>query len=219
MMTTQRRRKLTEPLESVTAFFGYLLLLGLAAGIGFAVFGSGSLGGLGNATICATQPNTTYGGSDWASSLGAAARPGASISINGTLQACATSPGVGQRVLYTLTSLPGLLLWGVVLFLLWRVIRAANQTGPFTPGVAVAMQRLGWLIIAGTVVAAAVQAFALHELLNTMLRLPGSSFAEVVIEPIKALVPVPALAGAALLTFARIIRLGADMDDELKTTV
>ena len=37
--------------------------------------------------------------------------------------------------------------------------------------------------------------------------------------PIRALLPVPALAGTALLTFARIIRLGADMDDELKGTV
>jgi hypothetical protein len=30
---------------------------------------------------------------------------------------------------------------------------------------------------------------------------------------------VPALAGAALLTFARIVRLGAAMDDELQGTV
>jgi hypothetical protein len=30
---------------------------------------------------------------------------------------------------------------------------------------------------------------------------------------------VPALTGAALLTFARIIRLGAAMDDEIKGTV
>jgi hypothetical protein len=37
--------------------------------------------------------------------------------------------------------------------------------------------------------------------------------------PFVALLPVPALAGAALLTFARIIRLGADMDDEIKGTV
>ena len=39
------------------------------------------------------------------------------------------------------------------------------------------------------------------------------------ITAIRAVLPVPALAGAALLTFARIIRLGADMDDELRRTV
>jgi hypothetical protein len=37
--------------------------------------------------------------------------------------------------------------------------------------------------------------------------------------PIRGLFPVPALTGAALLTFARIIRLGATMDDEIKGTV
>jgi hypothetical protein len=37
--------------------------------------------------------------------------------------------------------------------------------------------------------------------------------------PFHALLPVAALTGAALLTFARIIRVGAAMDDEIKGTV
>jgi len=37
--------------------------------------------------------------------------------------------------------------------------------------------------------------------------------------PFHALLPVAALAGAALLTFARIIRVGAAMDEEIKGTV
>ena len=70
------------------------------------------------------------------------------------------------------------------------------------------MRRLGWLIIAGSVVAALIQGFAQDELLNTML-VPRTSFYNL----------IPALAGAALLTFARFVRLGADMDDEIKGTV
>ena len=35
----------------------------------------------------------------------------------------------------------------------------------------------------------------------------------------RALFPVPVLVGAALLTFARIFRLGAQMDDDLQGTV
>jgi len=50
------------------------------------------------------------------------ARPGASINVNGALQACASHPDIGQRALYTLTSLPGWLVWGCLPFLLWRVI-------------------------------------------------------------------------------------------------
>jgi hypothetical protein len=216
-MTTQRRR-LTEPLGSVTALFGGLLLLFAAAAIVLTLFGSGSVGGFGDTAICASQPNASYSGSDWASNLEVAARPGASISINGTLQACADHPTVGQRTLYTLISLPSTLVWAAVLLLVWRVIRAARRTGPFTAGVAAAMRQLGWLIIAGSVAAAMVQGFALDQLLNTMIT-PGTSFGDAIGEPIRALLPVPLLAGAALLTFARIFRLGADMDDELQGTV
>ena len=57
-------------------------------------------------------------------------------------------------------SLPGALAWGAVLLLLWLVIREARRSGPFTVQAAVAMRRLGWLIIAGSAAAAAVQGFA-----------------------------------------------------------
>lgn len=90
-----------------------------------------------------------------------------------TLQACAFHPGISERILYTLTSLPGALVWGSVLFLLWLVIGEARRTGPFTAQVAVAMRRLGWLIIAGSAAAAAVQGFAQDQLLNTMLVAPA----------------------------------------------
>jgi|HubBroStandDraft_3_1064219.scaffolds.fasta_scaffold200241_1 hypothetical protein len=217
MMTTERR-KLTEPLGSVTAIFGGLLLAFTLIGVILALAGSGTLWGFGHAPICATQPGT-YGSGDWTTSqLGVTARPGASINVTGALQACAAHPGTGQRALYTLTSLPGWLVWGCVLLLLWRVISAARRTGPFTARTAAAMRWLGWLIIAGSVVAALIQGFALDELLNTML-MPRTSFYNLIFAPLQALLPVPALAGAGLLTFARFIRLGADMDDEIKGTV
>lgn len=217
MMTTQRW-KLTEPLGSVTAMFGGVLLVVTVAAAAFTVAGPGSLGGFGDARICATQPRTVYSGGEWPSHLGIAARPGASVSINGTLQACALHPGFGQRVLYTLMSLPGALVWGSVLLLLWLLIRQARRTGPFTAQVAVAMRRLGWLILAGSAAAAAVQGFALDQLLNTMLA-AHDHFGDVLGEPIRALLPVPVLAGAALLTFARIISLGTEMDAEIQATV
>jgi hypothetical protein len=214
---TTERRKLTEPLGSVTAVFGGLLVAFTLIGIVFALTGSGSIWGLGRTPICATQPGT-YGSGAWtAAGLGVTARPGASINVNGALQACASHPDIGQRALYTLTSLPGWLVWGCLLFLLWRVIGAARRTGPFTPQTAAAMRRLGWLIIAGSVTSALVQGFALDELLNTMIT--PTSFYNVITMPFHALLPVAALAGAALLTFARIIRVGAAMDDEIKGTI
>src|SRR5271165_1191919 len=63
-----------------------------------------------------------------------------------------------------------------------------------------------------------VAAVALNQLLGSMLVGPPS-FPAVILEAVRGLFPVAVLAGAALLTFARIIRLGGAMDDEIKGTV
>jgi len=218
MTTTQQRRRLTEPLGSITWLLGRLLAFGLIAGAAFTVFGSGSFEGFGrNAAICATQPNAGYDNGGPYIHPGVAARPGASITINGTLQACASHPGIGQRVLFTLMDLPSLLVWAVVLFLIWRVIAAARRDGPFTVRVAAAIRRLGWVVLAGNIAAGAVQGLALDQLLNTMLK-PGIGYDDAITGMFHAL-PIALLVGAALLTFARIIRLGAQMDDEIQGTV
>jgi hypothetical protein len=80
------------------------------------------------------------------------------------------------------------------------------------------MRGLGWFILAGTVVGALVHEFAVDELLGSMAKVP-QPFASMIVGPLRALVPVPALTGAALLTFARIIGLGTEMDEEIKGTV
>ncbi len=216
-MSTPEHAKLTEPLRTVTAVFGGVLLLAVAATVVFTVVGTGSVGGFGNTAVCVTRPGAAYGGG-LPSHFGVAARPGTTLSLNGMLQACAAHPTGIQRVLYTLMSLPSALVWAGVLFLLWRVIREAGRDGPFRAHIAVTMRRLGWLIIAGSLAVSAVQGFALDELLNTML-VAQDHFGDLITAPVTGLLPVPVLAGAALLTFARIIRLGADMDDEIKGTV
>jgi hypothetical protein len=83
--------------------------------------------------------------------------------------------------------------------------------------VAAAIRRLGWVVLVGNVAAGAVQGFALDQLLNTMLT-PRNSYDQAITGTIHAL-PIAALVGAALLTFARIFRLGAEMDDEIQGTV
>jgi Protein of unknown function (DUF2975) len=215
---TAERQKATEPLGFVTALFGGLLLLSITAGLVLYVAGRGSIGGFGSVTVCVAQPNTSYSGDDWTRHLGIVARPGTTVSINGTLQACAAHPSIGQRVLDSLMTLPSALIWAAVLFLLWRLMRSARRTGPFTVRAAVAMRWLGWLIIVGSALAGAVQGFATDQLLNTMLVTPSNS-GDALNGLIHGLLPVPLLAGAALLTFARIVRLGAAMDDEIKATV
>ena len=61
MMTSNERSGLTEPLESVTRFFGALMIIAALVGVAFLVFGSGSTYGGLPGNVCVTQPGTTYG--------------------------------------------------------------------------------------------------------------------------------------------------------------
>src|SRR5271168_1209741 len=106
-MVTTPRRKLTEPLGSVTAIFGSLLLASVLVGAVIALSGRGSFEGFGHASVCVAQPDYGYDSAASTGHLGVAARPGTFVSINGTLEACANHPGSMQRFLYTVTTLPG----------------------------------------------------------------------------------------------------------------
>ena len=210
-----RSRRLTEPLQTMTRMFGVLLLLGLVSRAMDALDGYGFL----SRVLCANYPSVgSYGSYSPIHKIGVTGRPGVTVSINGTLQTCASHPTAGQRTLVALTQLPQTLVWAAVLLLLWQLLRTASQTGPFTAQLAAGMRRLGWLIIVGTVAAAAVRGFAADQLVNSMLK-DWSNYDDVFSAPMGALFPIPALAGAALLTFARIIGAGAVMDDEIKATV
>jgi hypothetical protein len=206
------------PLGRIAGLYGRFMVL-------YVVFAAisvkdGYFGGDSRGAVCI---NTGYPLSA-GTSLGTAARHGATVSATGSVQACALHPGLYQWVLFLLTKLPGPALLVCVLLLIWQLIRHASAHGPFTGQAAWLMWRLGWVVVAGSMVAAALGALG-TETLSTMLMSPapyawpGIGFDVLIFAPLKALFPVPALAGAALLSFARITRAGAVMDEELKATV
>lgn len=214
MTTDDERRGLTEPLESVTRFFGALMITAAVVGVAFLVFGSGSFGDV-PGTVCVTQPGAEYNSSGWNTPF-VTARPGSSVSIIGNLQVCADHPALGQQALSILAALPAVLFWGGVLFLLWRMMLSARRNGPFTPRVAAAVRRLGWFIIIGSVSAAVVHLIAIDTLLTIMSKITNP-FPNLILVPLH--LPVPILTGAALLTFARIVNAGAAMDAEIQATI
>jgi len=214
MTIDDERRRLTEPLGSVTTFFGALMIIAALAGVAFLVFGSSTYGGLPGA-VCVTQPGTQYGNGDWNTSA-VTARPGHSISIIGNLEVCADHATLGEQALNIVVYLPAVLFWGGVLFLLWRMMVTARRNGPFTPRVAAAMRRLGWFIIIGSTAAAVVHLIATDTLLTIMTRITNP-FPNLILVPLHLTIPV--LTGAALLTFARIVKAGAAMDAEIQATI
>jgi hypothetical protein len=156
--------------------------------------------------------------------LAEAAQHGGTLRAGGDISACALHPGIGQWALYLLTRLPNIALWGVVLLLIWRLIREAGRSGPFTPRAASILRQLGWVVLAGSMAAGALSHLG-ADLLTRMLMFPATfdvpgTIGDVLFgAPLKGLFPVPALAGAALLTFGRMTQAAAVMDEELKGTV
>jgi lysylphosphatidylglycerol synthetase-like protein (DUF2156 family) len=213
MTTDDQRRGLTEPLESVTTFFGALMIIAALIGVAFLVIGSGgTYGGLPGA-VCVTNPGTEYGG-DWHTSA-VTARPGHSINIIGSLEVCADHATLGEQTLNVVAALTAVVFWGGVLFLLWQMMVTARRNGPFTVRVATAMRRLGWFII-GSTTAAVVHLIAIDTLLTVMTKITNP-FPNLLLLPLH--LPIPILTGAALLTFARIVTAGAAMDAEIQATI
>jgi hypothetical protein len=214
-----QRRGLTEPLESLTWMFGAWMAFALGAAAIATWLGSGSIGGFGRAAVCATLPNigTDVGGVPVG--MGISARRGATVDTAGTIHACVTHPTIAQQIWYTLIDLPSFIFWACLLFLLWRMLSTARSRGPFAPQVATALRRLGWFIIVGAAVAGAVHGVALDAVINSLFRHGGPGYGDALIATLRALLPVPVIAGATMLTFARIIRAGQAMDEEIKATI
>jgi hypothetical protein len=205
------------PLSRVARTYGAFLLLYLVL-IAFQIsygFSPGST----RLSVC-VDTGYPYGGA----AHGFVARPGAALSAGGDVTACARHPSLGQWVLFGLTKVPALVLWGLLLLLIWRLISEAARRGPFTPRAAAIVWLLGWTVIGGSYIVSALGHLGADQL-TRMLMTPatyggsGVVFDVLFFGPLKTLLPVPALAGAALLTFARITKIGAVLDDEIKATV
>lgn len=216
-----RRPDVTQPLRRITdLYFAFMVLyVGLAAWRvkdGLYSAGRGRAG-----SVCV---GTGISGTHSDTSAGWQARPGGSVSLAGDVQACVLHPSAGQWALFLLTQLPGLLLWGGVLLMILRLIRHATQHGPFTPPAASLIRQLGWLIIGGSAIAGALNELGSNLLTYAVVRPLPFDASGIVINVLErgalgALFPVPAIAGAALISFGRITRVGAVMDEELRATV
>jgi hypothetical protein len=206
------------PLRRVAGTYGRFLMLFVVVVVFEASYGFSP--GSTRLSVC-VDTGYPYGGA----AHGFAARPGALLSAGGDVTACARHPSLRQWVLFGLTKVPALVLWGLLLLLIWRLIAEAARRGPFTPRAAVLVWLLGWTVLAGSYIVSALAHLG-ADLLTPMLMTPPATYSSsgmvvdvLVRGPLSALLPVPALAGAALLTFARITKIGVVLDDEIKATV
>lgn len=209
--------KLRDPLEPLTTVTGTLLgliCLGFVVAVLATVFGSGSMMGFGHsASICVATGDSASGSST--QSLLQHTRTGVSLSTIG-FEVCAAHPSTGQRLWYTLQELPATALFVGGVLMAFLLVRNAARHGIYTHTIAVRLRMLAWFLIAGTIVQSLVQHLAAGKLLDTMI---ASTFG-----PLTDSVPYHLqwsvlLTGAGVLSFARIMRIGVGMHEDLEGTV
>ncbi len=220
------RRKVTQPLGGTVWLFMRLTLLGLVLPPLLSLLNGGRVTsyGFGLGSACATV--TLNGIAESGSQPMAQLRPGMSSSP-GNVLLCANHPTLEQRFLVTLTQLPMTLLWLAVLILLGLLIRTVRLNGPFDIGVTRRLRFLAWFVLAAWLAVNAIQSYAAAAFTATGYPRPIAGLDQMPVPVLQDTIDgtlgtnwIPLLlVVCGLLSLARIIRIGAQMHDDLVGTI
>ncbi len=135
----------------------------------------------------------------------------------GNVILCASHPDTVQRLAGLLAAWPSVILWVGFLVQIRGLLRIASQPGGlYSLPTAARLRRLGWFLTAGALAAAIIQTAANLVILLSQIHYPGLNW----FQPDKLHLSVSALlAGLALITVARVMRVGVTMREELDVTV
>ncbi|MET8746618.1 DUF2975 domain-containing protein [Streptomyces sp. NPDC004728] len=144
-------------------------------------------------------------------------RPHAGVEVMTRPSYCTDHANGAQRLFDFLGGFPSLLLVLGILFLLNRLIQGASREGVFTARTAKQLRVVGWWLLLGCLAAAVVEAGAHAALLATLAK----DYTFTADSWLGTWQPPYALAFTALgiLTFARIMRAGVAMREDLEGTV
>ncbi|MDR2988324.1 MAG: DUF2975 domain-containing protein [Nocardiopsaceae bacterium] len=169
----------------------------------------------GNGPVCSTvSPNdaSLFGGPVSVSGLAAGTKASAA-----TIDICANHPTAALRVAGLVAAWPYTILWATFLFRLVRVLDFASQPAMlYSAETAARLRGIGWLMTGGGIVASVIASAAKIFIFTRLVHYPGLGW----FAPWQVDFSVWTLIiGLALLSVARIMRLGATMREELDVTV
>jgi hypothetical protein len=184
-----------------------------------AIFGSGSVLTIGDDPICTTvsaghevpMMTTTV---TTAQFQFAGLAPGVTP-IDDRYQLCRDRPSGLTQLLSALAAVPDMVLLLGFLAGVFLLVRRARRYGLFSRQVARVVHWLGWFVLAGALVASTAQALATSGLVRQMVPAHGvldfTGYWQVSISTL--------LAGAGILTIARVLRLTVEMQEDLDATI
>ncbi|MEU2586591.1 hypothetical protein ABZ612_27225 [Streptomyces avermitilis] len=205
--------KLLEPLSTVVSFVVRLLIGSLVIGFVLSLFNTGVHVGWGGASVCVTDDST--GGSSTGTDRLFLPRAGAGVDL--IPRYCAGHPSSYQKLLDVLSALPSFILLISSLLLLNRLLRGAARDGVYTVQTASRLRLLGWWLLLGSLVVEFTKANAQAALLATLAKeaaFSAGAWLGTWESPYMAV-----FTALGLLTFARIVRAGVIMREDLEGTV
>ncbi|GAA2624048.1 DUF2975 domain-containing protein [Actinomadura fulvescens] len=207
-----RYANLFEPFATIISFM-LALVAGIVVVFGLTTaFGSGSLLGLGDSSVCVTGRPGAYIPDQ--ESLPPFLKPGVRLSMT-ELDVCQDDAGPGLQALHVATRLPSFLVYTGALVLLWRLVRAAMRFGPFSRVNARRLRFIGWWVGGGGAVAVICERTAHWALAQRMFK-DGPEL----VATVTAAIPWTLIVtGVGLLTVARILEVGVRMHEDLEGTV
>ncbi|MFF3611641.1 DUF2975 domain-containing protein [Streptomyces sp. NPDC002580] len=175
-----------------------------------------SVFGIGDTSICATDTTTTVGADD-PPPVDFRAAPGVTVGLDANPSYCTDDPGTAQALLNSATQVPTFVFTVGALLLVLRLIRGAEGDGLYTARTAERLRRVGWWLLAGSVLAAIAESVSEKALIGSLSRGGDVSALSGLVSwdaPYMAI-----LTGLGVLSFARIMRVGVAMREDLDGTV
>ncbi|MFE0023821.1 hypothetical protein [Amycolatopsis sp. NPDC059021] len=214
MTKASKQRNPFQPLRGIAEVLSIVFWLLFIFAVVQTVYTAGWWPGAKPTSICVDA--THFVSSHITGDLGTSLKPGVKASANVT-NLCAEPPSAGQRFARIGDQLPpGVFIVGALIVLL-HFLKTATRKGPYSDVVPGKLRWLGWYLLIGGPVLAMISALARFFLRRSMVTdlSSGSWFSDWVGElPWWAIV-----AGAAALSFARILRIGSRMREDLEGTI
>jgi hypothetical protein len=218
--TAEGRRWLAQPLWGVLAFLAVAMLPAIALAFSLLFFGSGGAPSA-MSPLCVNESLSAVAGQVQfpAGGLVSGLKPGGTSGVGGLVSVCAAHPTAEQRALMVLTIAPNRVFYLVILAVVAWLLATVRRSGPFVPRVAGLLRFLGWYVLIGYVVVLITQGLAALYFLASATTIPVPIAGDLMSGGTGPVLLGPVVAACALLTLARIMRLGSSMRDDLAGTV
>lgn len=215
-VTTSGRRGKDDPLEpliAVTRVLGMIIALFVVAGVLATLFDRGEMLTIGADTICTTVeagldvPASEVDVTGWGAARGVSAE-------TESYRLCQTHPSVAAHLFAVAENHASDVLLIGFLAGVHLLVRRARRAGLFSLPVTRVAHWLGWWVLGGELVVVMVQAFAHSALVQQMIDRDDSFLAASWDVNFAVLI-----AGAGILTTARVLRLSVMMREDLDGTI